>query len=59
MDILKVAQEEIDLFDRPSTKTSKELMKEIERLRFLVVNSRHVLFKKKLITFKEVSGWGV
>ena len=31
--------------------------KEIERLRFLVTNGRHELFKKKLITFDEVSSW--
>ena len=59
MDIIKKAKEEIDLFERPSVTTSKELVKEVERLRFLVTNARHVLFKKKLITFDEVKDWQV
>lgn len=33
--------------------------KEIERLRFLVTQGRHELFKKKLITFEEVRSWQV
>jgi len=32
---------------------------EIERLRFLIFHSRHILFKKKLITFDEVLSWHV
>ena len=59
MDILKQAKEEIDTFERPSVATSKEMMKEIERLRFLVTTARHVLFKKKLVTFDEVRDWQV
>ena len=59
MDILKQAKEEISTFERPSVATSKEMMKEIERLRFLVTAARHVLFKKKLVTFDEVREWQV
>ena len=59
MDILKKAAEEIEIFERPSVATSKEMMKEIERLRFLVTASRHILFKKKLITFDEVRNWQI
>lgn len=36
---------------------AKEADKEIERLRFLVTQGRHELFKKKLITFDEVQSW--
>lgn len=32
---------------------------EIERLRFLVTQGRHVLFKKGLITFDEIKNWQV
>ncbi len=34
-----------------------EQEKEIKRLRSLVTNVRHDLFKKKLITFDEVHSW--
>jgi hypothetical protein len=33
--------------------------KEIARLRFLVTQARHVLMKKKLITFDEIKNWKV
>ena len=59
MDVLKQAKEEIEVFERPSVATSREMIKEIERLRFLVTNARHDLFKKKLVTFDEVQGWQV
>ena len=59
MDVLKKAAEEIEIFERTSVATSKELIKEVERLRFLVTTARHVLFKKKLITFDEVKNWHI
>lgn len=37
----------------------KAMKKENERLKFLVTNARHDLFKKKLITFDEVASWQV
>ena len=46
---------------RDMAKQADELIKakdkEIERLRFLVTQGRHELFKKKLITFDEVQSW--
>ena len=41
------------------TKKIIEQEKEIKRLRFLVTNARHDLFKKKLITLNEVHSWQV
>ena len=50
---------EIDALEDVTRKDASELevVKEIERLRFLVTQGRHELFKKKLITFEEVSDW--
>lgn len=59
MDIIRKAKQEIAVFERPSAGTSKEMIKEIERLRFLVTQGRHELFKKKLITFDEIRNWQV
>ena len=60
--MIKMALEEVEeiiTFERPSASTSKKLIEEVERLRFLVTQGRHELFKKKLITFEEVRNWNV
>lgn len=48
----KLEEKNIALIDQLDDKN-----KEIEKLKFLVTNARHDLFKKKLITFDEVASW--